>query len=142
MITSHPQNVVILQGHKVTLEVTAYGTMPLFYQWYYEDDILHGMLHHIVHMTITSCFTGEIKSFYSIYPVTIRNAGRYYCQVKNLYGAVNSENATMIVSTSSTANIPSALPGCTHSPLPVEQLAHVLSNKGSQIQDSTSADLS
>ena len=54
VITSHPKNVEILKGYKVTLEVTAYGTMPLSYQWYHEDKIMHGtyMSHHIVHMTV------------------------------------------------------------------------------------------
>ena len=44
MITSHPQDVQILQGYHVTLEVTARGTIPLYYQWYYENDIVPGML--------------------------------------------------------------------------------------------------
>ena len=43
VITSHPQNVETLKGYKVTLEVMACGTMPLSYQWYHEDEILHGM---------------------------------------------------------------------------------------------------
>ena len=44
MITSHPQSDEILQGYRVILEVRAYGAMPLYYQWYYENDIVPGML--------------------------------------------------------------------------------------------------
>ena len=32
------------------LQVTAYGAEPLCYQWYFENDIIHGMLTHIVYM--------------------------------------------------------------------------------------------
>ena len=52
VITSHHQNVTIPKGHKITLEMKACGTMPLYYQWYYEHDILHGMFNHIVYMII------------------------------------------------------------------------------------------
>ena len=53
MITSHPtQDVYILKGHKVTLDIAAYGTEPLNYQWYYEDEIIHGMFNHSVFMFI------------------------------------------------------------------------------------------
>ena len=52
MITGHPQNVTILKGHAVILEVKACGTMPLCYQWYYENDIVPGMFNHIVYMIL------------------------------------------------------------------------------------------
>ena len=53
MITSHPtQDVYILKGHKVTLDIAACGTEPLNYQWYYEDEIIHGMFNHTVFMLI------------------------------------------------------------------------------------------
>ena len=42
VITSHPHDIEILKGHRGILEVEAYGTMPLYYQWYYEDEIIHG----------------------------------------------------------------------------------------------------
>ena len=50
MITSHPQNVEILQGHKGILEVEAHGTMPLYYQWYYENNIMHGIYYDAVYL--------------------------------------------------------------------------------------------
>ena len=48
VITSHPQDVEIHQGHCGTLDVSAYGAMPLHYQWYHENSLLHGMLNHVV----------------------------------------------------------------------------------------------
>ena len=51
VIFSHPENVEIVNGHRVILEVMACGTMPLYYQWYFEGDILHGMLNYIVYMS-------------------------------------------------------------------------------------------
>ena len=41
-ITSHPQDIKAMMGHKVVLEVTAYGVMPLHYQWYFEDHKIPG----------------------------------------------------------------------------------------------------
>ena len=104
MIISHPpQDIHIQSGYRVTLEVMAAGTKPLQFQWYYEDNIVDGMLSQIVYMSITSCLIGENKSYYGIYPVTIRNAGRYYCQVKNQYGEENSTIVTLIVTKTPTA---------------------------------------
>ena len=45
VITSHPHDVKGLHGHQLILEVKAYGTMPLCYQWYFEYDVIHGMLY-------------------------------------------------------------------------------------------------
>ena len=104
MITSHPpQNIQIQDGHKVTLEVMAFGTEPLQFQWYYEDNIIDGTLSQIVYMPITSCLIGKNKSFCGIFPVTIKNAGRYYCQVKNQYGEENSTIVTLTVTKTPTA---------------------------------------
>ena len=41
----------------------------------------------------TSCLIGENYSFYSIYPVTVRKAGHYYCQIINQFGIGNSNIA-------------------------------------------------
>ena len=52
-------------------------------------------------------FTGENNSSYTIHPVTVSSAGRYYCQIENQYGVVNSTVATVTVTTSSTIIHPS-----------------------------------
>lgn len=42
---SDPQDVHIPEGHRLLLEVTACGAMPLHYQWYLDDCYkLPGML--------------------------------------------------------------------------------------------------
>ena len=124
MITSQPSQDIQMQlGCKVTLEVMADGTKPLQFQWYYEDNIIDGMLSQIVYMSITSCLIGENKSFYSIFPVTIMNAGRYYCQVKNQYGEVNSTIATLTVTMTPTAQHSSEDSSFTYTP-------NIVSDKG------------
>ena len=140
MITSQPpQDIQMQLGCKVTLEVMADGTKPLQFQWYYEDNIVDGTLtSQIVYMSITSCLIGENKSFYSIFPVTIRNAGCYYCQVKNQYGEVNSTIAILTVTMTPTIQHSSEDSRFTYIP-------NVVSSKGlavPQIQGITpSADL-
>ena len=121
VITFHPlQDIQIQPGHKVTLEVMAFSTKPLQFQWYYEDNIIDGMLSQIVFMPITSCYTyiyvGENKSFYSICPVTISSAGRYYCQVKNQCGEVYSTTTNLTVTMTPTAQHSSKISGFTYTP--------------------------
>ena len=48
-------------------------------------------------MPITSCFAGEKQSFYCIDSITVRDAGRYYCQVENQYGIANSRSTVVAV---------------------------------------------
>ena len=48
-------------------------------------------------MNITIYFTGENKSYYCIFPVTIRDIGCYYCRVKNKFGEVTSAVTTVTV---------------------------------------------
>ena len=58
MITCHPpQHIQIQHGYKVTLELMAFGTKPLQFQWYYEYIIIDGMLSQIVFMPITNYYT-------------------------------------------------------------------------------------
>jgi len=68
------------------------------------------------------------------------NAGRYYCQIENQYGIVNSKIATVTVTMLQTANHPSRNIGFTYSQLTVEKSESLVSYEGltmSQIQDST-----
>ena len=74
------------------------------------------------------------KSYYSIYPATVRHAGHYYCQVENQYGVEISATATVAVSTSQTTNIPSGTSAA--SSYSLKGLTNIFSNIGSQIQDS------
>ena len=70
---------------------------------------------------------GERNTYYLIYPATTRNAGHYFCQVKNVYGRVNSNIATVIVTTSSIAKKHSVVSGFYYTPLIMEKPT---SNKG------------
>ena len=120
MIINHPEDVEIVQGHHVILEVKAGGTEPLYYQWHYEDNILHGILKSYSYCVATFYlllhFAGENKPYCGIFPATVRNTGRYYCQVKNHYGIVNSSIATLVVTTSSKARKPPAATGFCYAP--------------------------
>ena len=96
-------------------------------------------------MPLMWSFVGENNSCYSIFPVTIRRAGCYCCEVKNQYGRVRSNTAAVVVSTLQPTNIPSvknpgiALPGIA---LPEMQSGNFLSNnKGHQMQDPILTDL-
>ena len=46
VILSHPQDVEIVWGHRKVLTVEADGASPLYYQWYFEQNKLPGMLSH------------------------------------------------------------------------------------------------
>ena len=64
-ISSHPQDIKIQKGYRGMLEVTADGTMPLYYQWYYEDDVIPGMLIIFVHAP-KHLATLQVKTNHSI----------------------------------------------------------------------------
>ena len=130
MITSQPEDVKILKGHHVILEVQVDGIEPLQYQWYYENDIIPGMLNHTMYIHVCNellhCI-GERKPYCCIFPATTRSAGHYFCQVKNVYGIVNSNIATVIVTTSSIAKKHSIVSGFCYNPSTMEKPT---SNKG------------
>ena len=42
VITSHPQDVQVQEGQQEILEVKAYGTAPLQYQWYHKSKTILG----------------------------------------------------------------------------------------------------
>lgn len=50
MITSHPQDVEILWGHRGKLELIAHGATPLRYQWYFNFKAMCGMLNQTMYM--------------------------------------------------------------------------------------------
>ena len=104
VITSHPQDVQVQEGRHVILEVKAYGTMPLHYQWYHQFKTIDGMLNHVMYMSVPiCCFTGENTSFYSIHPATKSVAGHYWCTVGNQYDVEKSRPAVVTVTNSPTA---------------------------------------
>ena len=84
--------------------------------------------------------TGENRSLYSIFSVTTRCAGRYYCQVKNQYGTVDSAVATVIVTTSSMSAHPPQHSSVCYAVLPAERVNVVSKLTVSHSQDSVSSE--
>ena len=63
-----------------------------------------------MYLLIINHFADGNKSFYSIDPVTVRDAGHYYCQVENQYGIANSRSTVVTVTvTASLSTRPSSI---------------------------------
>ena len=71
-----------------------------------------------MYIPITNCFADGNKSVYLIDPITVRDAGRYYCQVENQYGIAYSRSivVTVTVTASLSARPPSVDEEFTYSP--------------------------
>jgi pectate lyase len=83
-ILAHPQNQSVVVGQTVNFSVTAAGTQPLFYQWYFED---------------VSPLLDATNPVLTLTGVTTNDAGNYSVVVSNGYGTATSSNATLTVST-------------------------------------------
>jgi len=81
-ITSQPTNQTVTQGDNATFTVTAAGTAPLSYQWYFNGTTVLG--------TATNA-TLTLNS------VQTNNAGTYYVVVTNAADSVTSSNAVLTV---------------------------------------------
>lgn len=68
-------------GAPVTLTVVASGTEPLIYQW----------------LNSTGAIVGATNASFTMSPIQTNNADGYFVVVTNLYGAVTSSVATLIV---------------------------------------------
>ena len=137
VILYHPQDVEAMEGYVVILEVTADGIKPLYYQWYFEENEIPGMYVNYCHNQLFF-LTGENKSFYFIFPVTTRYAGRYYCQVKNQYCTVDSAVATVIVKPLSMSAHPSEHSSLCYADIPAERVNVVSKLTVSYSEDSVS----
>jgi len=89
-ITVQPANLTVTVGQTANFSVTASGTDPLFYQWYYNTNTV---------------LTGETNSSLALLNVNTNQAGKYSVTVTNLYGSAASTLATLDVS-----NAPLAFP--------------------------------
>ena len=74
-----------------------------------------------MYVYLISDFIGQNKSYYSIFPATERNTGRYYCQVKNHYGSVDSETAMVYITTLAVSPPSSESSRFAYPPLPESQ---------------------
>jgi len=82
-ITSHPQNLTVCNTLQADFYVTAIGTEPISYQWYYEG----------------SEILGAGSTHYWIYPVSPSDEGEYKVRVANAVDTVFSSSAFLSVST-------------------------------------------
>lgn len=80
-ITQQPSNQMVNEGASVSMNVSATGTGPLNYQWYYNGTAISGA-------------TSATLSFPS---ALLTNAGSYYCVVRNAGSSATSTSATLSV---------------------------------------------
>jgi hypothetical protein len=86
VLTSQPQDVAIAVGQNATFSVTASGTAPLTYSWYYN--------------TNTLLASGSNASL-TVTNAQLSDAGKYSVTVTNIAGTTNSVFATLTVTNSS-----------------------------------------
>jgi uncharacterized lipoprotein YddW (UPF0748 family) len=80
-IISQPQNLSLLPAQTATFSVTAAGSFPLSYQWWFNGTIL----------------TGETSRTLTIPTALAANAGAYSVIVANRFGSVCSTNARLVI---------------------------------------------
>jgi type II secretory pathway component GspD/PulD (secretin) len=88
-IAAQPASQTVVNGNNATFSVTAEGTPPLSYQWFFNG----------------SAISGATAATYSIIGVTTSNEGNYTVIITNSYGSVTSSNITV---DASAANPPAA----------------------------------
>jgi hypothetical protein len=81
-ITAQPQSLALAAGQDAVFNVTATGTIPLTYQWYYNTNIL---------------LASGSSSTLSLTNVQIGDSGQYSVTVSNILGVVPSQFATLTV---------------------------------------------
>lgn len=91
-ITTQPASQTVTSGSSVSFSVTATGTAPLAYQWYFNNVEI----------------AGATGSTYSLSSATSANAGSYTVAVSNQAGSVTSNAATLTVSTPAPTPAPSS----------------------------------
>jgi uncharacterized repeat protein (TIGR01451 family) len=82
LISAQPANQTVEVGKAVTLSVTATGSSPLSYQWYFQG---------------TNAIAGATNQNLTLANVRATQAGRYWVEVKNCAGAVKSQEAELRV---------------------------------------------
>ena len=80
-ITNQPASLTNLVGSNVTFSVTAGGTAPLSYQWYFN----------------TNTPVGAATNVLTLNSIQLTNGGYYRCTITNSAGSVTSSNALLTV---------------------------------------------
>jgi hypothetical protein len=87
VITQQPTNrQEVLVGTPVTISVTATSTVPIFYQWYFEDAALNDFV-----------LTGATNNVLLIPEAHTTNFGTYQVVITNVIGAVTSSVSKLVV---------------------------------------------
>ena len=86
-ITTQPQNQTVNVGQNAAFNITASGSLPLHYQWYFNTNTL---------------LSGYTNTSLTVTNAQTNNAGAYSIIVTNSYGAATSTVATLTVNTAST----------------------------------------
>ena len=79
-IVLEPTNETAVLGGSTTFNVSAIGSQPLNYQWYWNG---------------TNELTGATNAALTLNDVQLTNAGEYSVTVSNLYGVTNSSEAAI-----------------------------------------------
>ena len=94
VVSGAPQIYVDLQpqylafeGGSITIPVTAFGTLPLSYQWLFDNNVIQN------NYRISGAGTNAL----TITEAQLSDAGTYQCIITNIYGAVTSSVATLVV---------------------------------------------
>ena len=82
-ITSHPADQSVSAGGSAPFNVTATGTSPLTYQWYYNTN---------------TSLPDATNALLTLTGVTTNSAGKYSCTVANAFGSAGSSNANLSIS--------------------------------------------
>jgi hypothetical protein len=87
VVSAPPANIIVSPGANVTLNVTAFGTRPLSYQWLANSNAL----------TDGPNVSGAATASLTLFNVAPTNAGTYMVNVSNRVGSVTSSQAQMTV---------------------------------------------
>ena len=90
VITLQPTDQTVMVGETVVFSVTASGTAPLHYQWYYNTNTV---------------LAGQTNSTLILNNVQTNQSGKYSVTVTNLYGATTSVFATLLVTNFTSAPV-------------------------------------
>jgi hypothetical protein len=81
IITTDLADIVVISGTAASLQISAYDSMPLNYQWYLN----------------TTNIPGATNAFLTFNSIQTTNAGRYNVTVTNLSGSITSRVVTVTV---------------------------------------------
>lgn len=81
ILLAQPESLSVTQGANVTFTVSAAGSAPMRYQWYFENTPL----------------ASATNAALTLSNVSFAAAGDYWVTITNAFGATNSEPATLIV---------------------------------------------